>query len=305
MSNNSYICDVAQLGEAYITNDDNRIRNMILSEKVACTFYLDENNERYGYYIHLNEPLTKVYGFDVFMVDFVFSKMSLLHGEQQENSLKKLLNELSHFIASHRGYYNFRVPTHFVDLIRAFNEIINNSIFCGGLVTYIYKENKQIDISNIKAKIFVPNDEYILNHKNDLISIAKSAFGKYQGQYHISAVTSDKASNIYTDWIAKSFETNSNKQKLIVAECDSRLAGFWTYEEDNIGQYTGLTGVSSEYRRYGAYNGMIETALNIASSQKKFMTIGTQFDNYVVQRVWGKLGLIPFLSYYNFHVDRR
>lgn len=135
--------------------------------------------------------------------------------------------------------------------------------------------------------------------------MAKDAFENYQGQYHISYVTSEKAGEIYTDWVRKGFSKRIDSEKIIVAEYRNKVVGFWTYSEANKSLQTGLTGVSSKYRNLGIYSKMLDEALRESQNSRKFITIGTQFDNLIVQRVWNKVGMVPYLSYFNIHIDGR
>jgi hypothetical protein len=50
---------------------------------------------------------------------------------------------------------------------------------------------------------------------------------------------------------------------------------------------------------------MISFGVNYATENHKDFVTSTQFDNFIVQGVWASIGLKPFYSIYNVHLDRR
>lgn len=304
MSIKSYYCNPSELGLAYLKNDFSRIRENILKGMVPCTFSIKEDGETYGYHIHDNVPLTKLYGFDVIMVDFVFSKAETLHEPKQLEIMSTLLESINDYMNQRKGYYIFRLPSHIVDLIKAYNGKISGSIFCGGLVTYISTKKEELETTSFKSKVIYPDHEYIEKNLQKLIDISKDAFSLYQGQYHISPVTECKAGEMYEDWFKRAFEPNTGST-ILVAEYEGNPASVWIHEEDDFCGKIVLSGVSSKFREVGAYTATLIEAWNISARNNKYLIAGTQFDNFIVQGVWSKLGMKPFLSYYNFHVDRK
>lgn len=61
--------------------------------------------------------------------------------------------------------------------------------------------------------------------------------------------------------------------------------------------------MDAKYRKLGAYRAMISFLVNYAYENNKSFVTSTQFDNYIVQGVWNSIGLKPFYSIYNFHID--
>lgn len=307
MSKVSYLYDISNLGVAFMNESFENIKEIIWNEKVKYSYKVPNVNEVYGYHIHRNEPLTNIYGFDFYMVDFIFSDISKVHNDYDYKNIRLMYLHLKEYIKSNKGYYNFRIPTHIVDLIKVHNDTFKENLLCGGIVTYISSKCDNLlknCNSNSDYKILEADVNYLKKHNEKLKSISAEAFGKYQGQYHISNVTQEKASEIYRDWIDKGF-LKDNGEKVIVAEYKNELAGFWTYSQSESSYMTGLTGVGHKYRNLGIYSKMLETALSYAHNNGKFMTIGTQFDNFIVQQVWNKYNMLPFISHYSVHIDAR
>lgn len=305
MSLVSYFCDTSKLGMSYLKGDYGEMKDEINDGKIKTTFSIEFGGEKFAYNIHKNEPLSTLYSFNVFMVDFVFTSIDTLHEKNQYFVLGKLMENLNEQILSKPAYYVFRIPTNIVDLLKSYNENFDKSVFCGGIVTYISMDKRIKERPEIKARIFETDKIYIRENKSELINIAKQAFEIYQGQYHISSVTEYKAGEIYTNWLKKAFDNLSETTKLLVSEFEGKPAAFFLYEEDELCGRGILGGVSSKFRKTGSYKGLLSEALNIASRSNKYLTTGTQFDNFIVQRAWGKMGMSPCTSYYNFHLDAR
>ena len=93
--------------------------------------------------------------------------------------------------------------------------------------------------------------------------------------------------------------------KIIVAEYENKPIGFVTIAEDEFTVVGVLSAVLNEYRQYGAYKAMIAFIINHAYNSGKSFITGTQFDNFIVQGAWNSLGMKPFYSFYNIHIDKR
>ena len=130
------------------------------------------------------------------------------------------------------------------------------------------------------------------------------SFKSYQGQYHISPITQEKAGVIYENWIQTSLE-QCDKNRVIVAEHDNRPIGFVTVVEAEAALEGVLSAVDDNYRKFGAYRAMISSIVNEAAKKGKAFITSTQFDNYIVQGVWNSIGLKPYYSIYNIHIDKR
>ena len=130
------------------------------------------------------------------------------------------------------------------------------------------------------------------------------SFKTYQGQYHISPITEKKAGQIYENWIKYSLD-HCNGKDIVVAEYNQIPIGFVTIAEKESAVEGVLSAVQSEYRQFGAYRAMISFLVNDAFEKEKSFITSTQFDNFIVQGVWNSIGLKPFYSIYNFHIDKR
>ena len=96
-----------------------------------------------------------------------------------------------------------------------------------------------------------------------------------------------------------------NGKDIVVAEYNQIPIGFVTIAEKESAVEGVLSAVQSEYRQFGAYRAMISFLVNDAFEKEKSFITSTQFDNFIVQGVWNSIGLKPFYSIYNFHIDKR
>lgn len=304
MAKISYIDDDFKYVRAYIKRDYSEITDDIRNNIVDLSFSLEVDNKIYGYKITKNKLLSESYNSDFFVVHFCFLDIDTLHNPEQEKCISKLLEHLMKDINEKKGYYNLKLPTNVVDLIRAYNLLDDAFIFCGGTVEqYIY--NKTVPDSNKNnLHIFMANKEYVSKYNDTLLAMTYSSFETYQGQYHLSYVIGDKAGDVYKNWIKRSLVPDST-DKVIVAEYESKPIGFVTIIEDDYTVEGVLSAVLNEYRQYGAYKAMIAFIINYANSNGKSFITGTQFDNFIVQGVWNSLGMKPFYSFYNIHIDKR
>ena len=304
MAKISYIDNDIKYVKAYIKRDYSEIAKEIKNSIGDISYSFESDGKIYGYNITKNALLSEVYESDFYVVHFCFVDIDTLHDAEQEVCICKLLNHLMDEMEEKRGYYNLKLPANVVDLIRAYNQLNQPFIFCGGTVEqYIY--NKNVPDSNKNGlNVFIAGGEYVAAHYEELLTMTYRSFETYQGQYHLSYAISDKAGEIYKSWIKGSL-TPDSKDKVIVAELDGVPIGFVTIAEDDSSVVGVLSAVSSEYRQYGAYKAMIAYIINYAYSNDKCFVTGTQFDNFIVQGAWNSLGLKPFYSFYNFHIDKR
>jgi hypothetical protein len=148
------------------------------------------------------------------------------------------------------------------------------------------------------------DNEYIEKYRADLLSMTLESFETYQGQYHISGVTQNKAGLIYENWIKETMESQNN-ERCVVAMIHDMPIGFVTIKETEKAVEGVLSAVAAKARKLGAYKAMIAYLINYANQKNKSFVTSTQFDNFIVQGVWNSLGLRPFYSIYNIHIDNR
>ena len=305
MSVVAYADNGIMMAKSYLGRQCSDLSKMIISHHEDYSFAIIENDDVYAYDIRKNESLSEIYGFDCFVIKFAFSSIDTLHGENQESVLKKLLLNLRERISGHKGYYNVRIPTHISDLTRAFNDVFSGSkqYFCGGTVEYVQTAFSEKEFEkHPDLKLFYADKEYLKNHSERLIDLAHDSFRSYQGQYHISPVTSPLAGQIYADWIKNSISESSDDD-ILIAEIGHEIAGYCTFKR-NGGVYEGiLSSVDPLYRKHSVYKSLISFLANEAQKEGGFFFTSTQFDNFIVQSAWISLGLKPFYSIYNYHLD--
>ena len=81
------------------------------------------------------------------------------------------------------------------------------------------------------------------------------------------------------------------------------LAGFALLSESEHCIDMELTAVDEKMRGRGIYLEMIHQNQILASDRKKIFISSTQLDNYGSQKTWGKLGMRPYYTIYNLHID--
>ncbi len=290
--------------KCFVERDYSNLSKEIIQNKEELTYYVEKDNVLYGYKIFKNVPLTNLYQDNFYSVRFYFADIDTMHKNSQEENIIALLTHLNNKMECDGGYYNLRIPTHIVDLVRACNRVITGSIFCGGTVEEYIHMKKVDDNNKNHLSIFIADDEYIKEHRERLLEMTYQSFKAYQGQYHISHVTDVNAGKIYENWIETSLGSGSD-DLTVVAEHDGEPIGFVTLGEKKNAVEGILSAVSNEHRQYGAYKAMIAYAINYASNKNKTFVTSTQFDNFIVQGTWASLGLKPFYSIYNIHLDRR
>lgn len=300
----SYVDNSSLLGRCYIEQSYQKLRTQILKEINSLTYYLEEGGNIYGYVISTNASLSSIYQFPCYVVKFAFSSIDTLHQERQEQLLGQLCAHLYGRVQSHRGYYNLRIPTHIVDLLKANNQYLERLIFCGGTVEEIYTGGMDFPPRREGLEVFFADRAFAAENQSEMIQLAYDSFKKYQGQYHISPVTGEKAGEIYSNWIHNffdRFETNS----ILVAQYHGNIVGFGLIEENDIAVDLVLGCVGNQARRLGVYKTITSSLARYAISRNKLFISSTQLDNFTSQGASVSVGLRPFCSIYNFHYDNR
>lgn len=303
MSVISFIDDNSILGKAFIERDYSEINNVIEKNKTNYEFFVENSEQIYALSVSKNESLSKIYDSEFRVVRIVLKDVDTMHTKEQENYFKRMYKFLNEYMKENPAYYNIRIPTHFVDAVKAYNTVFEEGIFCGGTVEWI-GNNKKIDIQKKDGIDAIwADDEYIKKYRDEMLAIAFTSFEQYQGQYHISDATADKAGVIYQKWLEDSFD-NYEGNILVIASEEKPIA-FFMFRETEYAVDGVISAVDSNYRKYGAYRLMISSGINYATENNKLFVTSTQFDNFIVQGVWASLGLKPFYSIYNIHCDRR
>lgn len=300
----SYMDNIFKLSHCFVNRDYSSIKEHIRSIREDLNYRYEEGGEIWGYQITTNVPVSKLYGFDAFVVRFYFTQIDTLHNTHQEEIMDKLFTALKKEMDSRRGYYNVRVPAHVVDVIKGLNKHLENGIFCGGTVEQVVSGKKVEIVPKEGISVFFADREYLKSHRKQLLAMTYTSFESYQGQYHISSVTDEKAGVIYENWIESYFEHYENNTILVV-EYEGEPIGFCTIGEDEHVVEGQLSAISSAHRKLGGYRTLISSLINYAYDNGKSFTASTQFDNYIVQGTWNSMGMKPYFSFYNFHFDNR
>lgn len=300
----SYIDNNALLGKSFLEKNYDAVNDWIMAQMDTLAICQSLDGSVYALDISRNKPLSDLYQDNFFVVRVVLKDVDTFHSDKQEKAFIDIFKQLENHMANKPGYYNLRLPTHFVDCLRAYNSIPKkNALFCGGTVEWIVK-NKRTDFKTDKGtSVFWADADYIAKYKERLLEIAYKSFEKYQGQYHISAVTSGGAGKIYENWLQQSFENYQGKT--VIVEYDRNPISFLLFKDTPFALEGVISAVDEDYRKYGAYKLMIKSGINHAEQESKAFVTSTQFDNFIVQGVWASLGLKPFYSIYNIHLDRR
>lgn len=304
MPNVSFVDDNLILSECYVKRNYDELKKMILEKRFEFTDFIMEDGEIFAFHITKNKPLSQIYEMNCYVVKFIFSSISQLHENRQGEIVQQLVEKLNNYVKSHNGYYNLRIPTHIVDLLKAVNAVLADTIFCGGTVEELIHGKFVDNCNDNNLNIKFPDKKLIDKHKEFLMGMTLDSFKSYQGQYHVSNVTQSKAGIIYENWIKESMEF-MEKKNMVVACKDDIPVGFVTIKETDNAVEGVLSAVNPSARKLGAYRAMIAFLINYANENKKSFVTSTQFDNYIVQGVWNSLGLKPFYSIYNIHIDNR
>lgn len=300
----SYMDNIFKLSYCFVNRDYSSICDEIRSMKETLNYRYEEGGDVWGYKIFQNKPVSKLYGFDAYVVRFYFTKVDTLHNDHQEHIMDRLFVALKKEMDNMKGYYNVRVPAHVVDVVKGLNKHMSGGIFCGGTVEQVVSGKKVEMVPKEGVTSFFADREYLKEHRDKLMEMTYTSFESYQGQYHISPVTDDKAGIIYEKWIESYFE-NFENNTIMVAEYYGEPIGFCTIGEDEHMVEGQLSAISGDHRKLGGYRTLISSLINYAYDNGKGFTASTQFDNYIVQGTWNSMGMKPYFSFYNFHFDNR
>lgn len=134
--------------------------------------------------------------------------------------------------------------------------------------------------------------------------IAIQAFKDYFGHYHAdSQLDKTLCDEAYVSWAVRSCSSREVANEVLVAEIDSRLAGFATLRRNNDDEGEGvLYGVAPWAQGRGIYRSFMVQSMEWGKEQGfKRMVYSTQVTNNAVQRVWTRVGAEISHAYYTFH----
>ena len=294
----SYLDDNLLFGKAFLDNDYSKI-NEYIDTQVSFTFRKEDNGSVCGYVLTVNKPLSDLYGFPCYVVRFAFKDYLTEHCDRQEGLMWQICQDLHRRINERRGYYTLRVPTHVVDLLRAFNRVFSDYMVCGCTVEEATARETSFNM-NEDVKLFYADREYRERNREVLRKLAEESFRNFVGQYHISNVTASKAPLIYGNWIDGLL---SGDDRILVAELNGEIAGFFGLRDGETGVEGVLTCVSEKFRGRGIYKSILATVINDSIKEGKIFVSATQLENNHVLRAWASLGMAPYYSFYNIHIN--
>jgi ribosomal protein S18 acetylase RimI-like enzyme len=177
----------------------------------------------------------------------------------------------------------------------------NGFLLMDTLVTYMFDySKKQLEPMEHQSIIrsAQPEDELELKH------IAYHAF-KIDRFHSDPSLDPKLADHYYEQWITNSM--NGFADRVVVSELNNKAVGFTTcnFPKANDPQKIGtlvLSAVSDESRGKGVYTSMIHEGVRWLKDYANFVKVGTQIDNYPVQKTWMKMGFSLVSSQYVFHL---
>ena len=297
----SYIEDKNALAYSIDKRDFSMINSIIENNKDNLNFYIEKDNKLFGYKIKIVEQLTKVYGYNVYVVNFYSKNISHSFNIHEDNIISNVMKDLSVQLKKLNGYIIMKVPSDNLMLISQCNIHLKDVIFTGGIVCYYANKinNKEFKEDGLKISVISREKKHEL--KSKLVPIIQESFKEYYGQYHISHITREKANIIYENWIEEYI--NSNEENIIMAEYNNEIAGVLSIDDAEFTLELVLAGVTHKFRKLNIYERMIRYGSNLGLSKNKIVTTSTQFDNYSSQRTWINCGFKPYSSYYLYHMN--
>ncbi|MZK52786.1 hypothetical protein [Clostridium beijerinckii] len=297
----SYIEDKNILANCIDKRDFSIIENIIEDDKSNLNFYIEKDDILFGYKIKMVEQLTRIYGYNVYVVNFYSKNISHSFNSAEDNIISKVMEELSVQLKILKGYIIMKVPSDNIMLISQCNIHLKNIIFAGGIVCYYANKINSKDFEDDGLKISIISKEKKHELKSKIVPIIQESFKEYYGQYHISHITREKANIIYENWIEEYI--NSNEENIIVAEYNNEIAGVLSIDDNEYAIELVLSGINTKFRELKIYERLIRYGISLGLSKNKIVTTSTQFDNFSVQRAWINSGFKPYSSYYVYHLS--
>ena len=163
-------------------------------------------------------------------------------------------------------------------------------------------------LENSKNLITLPDGVVIrmasVLDRDAISSVAQEVFRNYFGHYHADPrLDNDDADQAYIEWAGSSISNISDKTPVLIAEKKGQVIGFLTMRLNTPDQgEIILNGVHPDHQCRGVYSSLFERSkYTLAEIGAKRAIISTQINNYAVQKVWTRSGLVHEQSYYTFH----
>ncbi len=161
------------------------------------------------------------------------------------------------------------------------------------------KKTIPVDSGVIPIRPFQPDDIPKIH------DVARDSFKGYVGHFHSDPrLDRETCDSVYSEWAVNSCRDRNLADEVLVADRDGDLQGFATLKVLNAVSVEGaLFGVAPKAQGLGIYRSFMVRGMQWCL-ERGFgeMEVGTQVNNYAVQRVWQRLGFEIQTSGHTFHL---
>lgn len=167
------------------------------------------------------------------------------------------------------------------------------------LVSYVFDYEKNV-FPEIKESKEVFIDKVNQEDVEEISKIANNSF--FNDRFHNDInLNNDLCNQYYENWIRNSCNGFAD---LVLVGKDNKgnILGFGTgkyFDEEHSALV--LNAVTELARGKGVYTLMIYEAMKFFKEKSRYLTLGTQINNYAVQKAWNKLGFKIYESKYVLH----
>lgn len=134
--------------------------------------------------------------------------------------------------------------------------------------------------------------------------VAKAGFTNYLGHYHADPRLDTAAADAaYVDWAETSVADATDDTPVLLAVRHGSVLGFvTTRKKSGDEREIVLNAVHPDHQGQGLYSILIGNVARLMAQNGAIrLVISTQINNYAVQRVWARMGLVHEKSFYTFH----
>jgi Acetyltransferase (GNAT) family len=193
-----------------------------------------------------------------------------------------------------------RLPTDEIELCQQLE-------LAGGLLTdtLTYFEKNAIEEYQIALQDGYMHTTADAKDADQLEQVAALSFNGYFGHYHadpyLSRVDCDA---VYSSWARNSCLQRTVADEVILIMHQTKIAAFATLKKIDHNDFEGiLFGVAPSHQEKGLHCNLIKLSENwgVKNGFKRFFS-STQINNVTVQKNWCRVGMVPFESFYTFHL---
>lgn len=229
---------------------------------------------------------------DTFNSDIFHIKMGNLHLYDNKSDLFIVETE-----AVKNGFDHLSIRVSTDDKETLIKLLESKYLLVDTLVTYKFDCSKTV-LNEMTHKCIIR--DYQEKDLSELINFAQKSF-KIDRFHSDPSLDNTYADDYYAKWIENSCKGYSDR--VVVAELDGEAVGFTTCKLPDAegNSKIVLSAVSEKSRGKGVYTSMIHEGLKWLQDKSKYITVGTQINNYPVQKTWNNLGLYLTESSYVLH----